>query len=170
MLVAFDTAYRQRRNRTMTPEADPTNLSRQVWQAVSEHALRSISGRNLCPEQSRIENLRPVYSTEEDSEHYGRQIWYFEVLAVPPSGRKQMVYGAIEFSIQYGFLELSHSVLFEDASDREQCFLQLTRSPEPEPMEAASTRLWVWAAWLSVAILTGGWLLALCRYVLANPL
>jgi hypothetical protein len=153
----------------MTPEADPTQLSRQVWQAVSGHAVRSIAGRNLCPEQSRIENLRPVYSVDEELEHYGRQIWYFEVLGVSASGRRRVVFGVIEFSIQYGLLELSHSFLFEDASDREQCYTQLTSPIPQDPTNSASTRFWVWAAWISVAILSGGWLLALCRYVLAIP-
>lgn len=152
----------------MTPEADPTQLSRQVWQAVSEQAVRSLSGRNLCPEQSRIENLRPVYSIDEDEHQFGRQIWYFEAMGITSSGRRQVVYAIIEMSLQYGLLELSHSILFEDASDREHCFAQLTCPSLRDAIDVPSTRLWVWAAWLSVALLTGGWLLALCRYVLSS--
>lgn len=154
----------------MTPEADPAYLSRQVWQAVSEHAFRSISGRELCPEQSRIENLRPVYAIDEDEFQFGRQIWHFEALGVMPSGRRQLTYGMIEFSIQYGFLELQHSVFFDQAMDREHCFAQWTHQLPKDPMSSGSTRFWVWAAWVSVAILAGGWTLALCRHLIAGSL
>jgi hypothetical protein len=149
----------------MTPEANPAYLSRQVWQAVSEHAFRSISGRDLCPERSRIENLRPVYAIDEDEFQYGRQIWHFEALGVTSSGRRQIIFGAIELSIQYGFLELKNSVFFEHASDRDLYFAQQTNQANGIPL-SGSTRFWVWAAWASVAILAGGWLIALVRHLM----
>jgi hypothetical protein len=154
----------------MTPEANPAYLSRQVWQAVSEHAFRSIYGCDLCPEQARIENLRPVYAIDEDEFQYGRQIWHFEAMGVTSTGRKQFIFGMIECSVQYGFLELRHSVFFDQSADREHCFAQLTHQVSDDPMMSASTRFWVWAAWASIAILTGGWVVALCRHLVASPL
>jgi hypothetical protein len=76
----------------------------------------------------------------------------------------------IEFSVQYGFLELRHSVFFDQSADREHCFAQLTHQVSDDPMMSASTRFWVWAAWASIAILTGGWVVALCRHLVASPL
>jgi hypothetical protein len=149
----------------MTPEADPAHLSRQVWQAVSDHAIRAVASRDFCPEQSRVENLRPVVCIDEDDLMYGRQIWCFEAMGITASGRRRVLYGLLEFSIQYGLLELSHSLLLEDASERERCVAQWTSPERREPSSLISTQFWVWAAWASVAILTGGWLVALCRYV-----
>lgn len=153
----------------MTPEANPAYLSRQVWQAVSEHAYRSISGRDFCPERSRIENLRPVYAIDEDEYQYGRQIWHFEALGITSSGRRHIIFGAMELSIQYGFLELKNSVFFEHASDRELYFAQQTNQSSGITLQG-STRFWVCAAWASVAILSGGWLIALFRHLMATPL
>jgi hypothetical protein len=149
----------------MTPDVNSTHLSRQVWQAVSEHVLRSVSGLDFCSERSLTENLRPVYAVDEDEFQYGRQIWHFEVLGITPSGRRQTIYGMIEFSIQYGFLEMRQSVFFEQAIDREHYFAQLTRPRQEDPMERLSTRFWVWAAWVSVALLSAGWLAALVRHL-----
>jgi hypothetical protein len=91
-------------------------------------------------------------------------------MGVTSTGRKQVIFGMIEFSVQYGFLELRHSVFFDQSADREHCFAQLTHQVSDDPMMSASTRFWVWAAWASIAILTGGWVVALCRHLVASPL
>lgn len=153
----------------MTPEADPVHLSRQVWQAVSEHAVRTVTDGDFCPEQSRIENLRPMVSVDEDEFQYGRQIWCFEAMGIDAHSRRQIIYGLMEFSIQYGLLEPSQSLLFEDAAERDRCMENLTYPVHFTEEKHVATKFWVWAAWVSVAVLTGGWVSALVRYILLAP-
>jgi len=148
----------------MTPETDPIHLSRQIWQAVSGHAMRAVARRDFCPDQSRIENLRPVHSQDEDEYEFGRQLWCFEAMGVTPSGRRQVVYGMMEFSVQYGLLEPKQSGLFEDVAERDRWIAQLSARDSQNSSGYAATRLWVWAAWASVGFLTLGWVTMLVRY------
>ncbi len=151
----------------MKPEADPKHLSRQVWQAVSEHALRAIATKEFCPEQSRIENLRPTYTLDESEYQFGKQLWCFEAIGITLSGRRQLVYGSMELSVQYGLLEAHQAALFEEPAERDRWIVHLT-SPRIEETPSIATRFWVWAAWASVIILTAGWMTALVRYAFST--
>lgn len=156
----------------MTPEADNIQFSRQIWQAVSEHAHRCLMRREFCPEQSRIENLRPVHFEEECDSHYGKQLWCFEAIGIDPVGRRHIMYGVLEFSIQYGLLEASQAALFEDADHREKLLNQESRTTPPIPYRYASTKFWICAAWASVAVLGLIWFATLINYLYfrSNPL
>ena len=154
----------------MTPEADPVHFSRQIWQAVAEDALRAVARREFCPERSRIENLRPVFFQEEDDLAFGKQIWCFEAMGVSDSGRRQLIFGLMEFSIQFGLLEPVQSGLFEDASERERWIVQLSAFEATPEKTSGATKFWIWAAWISVALLGMGWLIALIRYLMQSSL
>jgi hypothetical protein len=149
----------------MYPEADPIHLSRQIWQAVSDHALRAVARREFCPEQSRIENLRPVYSVDEDDHEFGRQLWCFEAMGITVGGRRQVVYGMMEFSVQYGLLEPQQSGLFEDANERDRWISRMTSQTPPDAIHSGVNRFWIWSAWAGVAMLTGAWITMLFRYL-----
>lgn len=150
----------------MTPEADPVHFSRQIWQAVAEHALRAVARREFCPERSRIENLRPVFFQEEDELAFGKQIWCFEAMGVSDNSRRQLIFGLMEFSIQFGLLEPVQSGLFEDATERERWTVQLSATEATPDKTSGATSFWIWSAWISVAFLGTGWLIALARYLM----
>ena len=104
----------------MTPEAHNIQFSRQIWQAVSQQANGCLLRRDFCPEQSRVENLRCADFLEETEQSFGRQVWFFEALGVDPVGRRHVLHGALEFSIQYGLLEPAQAAMFEDEDARDK--------------------------------------------------
>lgn len=145
----------------MTPEAHNTQFSRQIWQTVSEHAHGCLLRREFCLEQSRVENLRCVDFSEESDFSYGKQIWFFEAIGVDPVGRRHLLHGALEFSVQYGLLEAAQAVMFEDEEARDQ-FL----SANPYEMTRLfpshlSHRFWVTTVCCLFAILALVWTFAL---------
>lgn len=127
----------------MSSEASHLQFSPQIWQAVDGQARRCLLRREFCAEQSRIENLRCVHFEEEIDCCYGRQLWYFEAIGVDPIGRRHMLYGALDFSIQYGLLEPSQAALFEDADHRQRFLHAATQPLRQRAWEHPSTKFWV---------------------------
>ena len=149
----------------MTPEADKIQFSRQIWQAASEHAHRCLARKEFCPEQSRIENLRPEQLVDESESMFGKQLWCFEAIGIDSGGRRHVLYGVLEFSIQYGLLEASQTAMFEDSGHRDK-FLQNEKKPALMMVyQYPSTRFWVYSAWCSIVILTIIWLWLLVGYL-----
>ena len=112
----------------MSSDTSHIQFSRHIWQAVNEQARRCLLSREFCPEQSKIDNLRCVHFEEEIESCYGRQLWYFEAMGVDPIGRRHKLFGALEFSVQYGLLEACQAALFDD-SDHRQRFLNAATQP-----------------------------------------
>lgn len=104
----------------MTPDAPKIQFSRQIWQAVSEYAHGCLLRREFCPEQSRVENLRCMEFIEETDLSFGKQIWFFEGVGVDAMGRRHMLFGLLEFSIQFGLLESATAALFEEEEMRDR--------------------------------------------------
>ncbi len=149
----------------MTPEADKIQFSRQIWQAASEHAHRCLIRREFCPEQSRVENLRCVHLVDESDWLFGKQLWCFEAIGIDPAGRRHILYGVLEFSIQFGLLEASQTAMFEDSCHREKFLNSETKPPSKLVYQYPSTRFWIYAAWCSIAVLSVVWLTLLVNYI-----
>ena len=147
----------------MTSEASHLSFPRQTWQAVSEHARRCLLRREFCPEQSKIENLRCVHYREELEISYGRQLWYFEAVGVDPAGRRHMLYGALDCSIQYGMIEASQAALFEDAEHRERFLFAVTRTTREAVWQQPYTKFWVRMAAAGVIVLSILWCIILIK-------
>jgi hypothetical protein len=160
-----DTPLRYEGIGTVTPEADKIQFSRQIWQAASEHAHRCLVRREFCPEQSRIENLRCVHLVDETVRIYGKQFWCFEAIGIDPVGRRHVLYGVLEFSIQYGLLEAAQTAMFEDSDHREKFLQQETRPAGKLVYHYPSTRFWVYSAWCSISVLTAVWATLLVNYL-----
>ncbi len=149
----------------MTPEADKIQFSRQIWQAASEHAHRCLARKEFCPEQSRIENLRCIHLVDETDCCFGKQLWCFEAIGIDPVGRRHILYGVLEFSIQFGLLEASQTAMFEDTDQREKFIQNETRSAAKIAYHYPSTRFWVFSAWCSIALLSAVWVVVLIKYI-----
>ena len=142
----------------MTPGADKIQFSRQIWQAASEHAHQSLTRIEFYPEQSRVENLRCVHLQVESDCLFGNQLWCFEAIGIDPAGRRHILYGVMEFSIQFGLLEASQTAMFEDSSHREK-FLNNEMKPMSKLVyQYPSTRIWIFVAWCSIAVLSVIWI------------
>lgn len=150
----------------MTPDASFYQFSKEIWEAVNSQARSTLSRKEFCTEQSRIESVRCVHLDEETEYQYGRQIWFFEASAVDPIGRRLRLYGALEFSVQYGLLEPARAALMEDAQHRQRFLHSLVRPYQSEAWKHASTRLWVRLTLASVIIFSSIWLLAIAAWMM----
>lgn len=150
----------------MRPDASYHPFSKEIWQAVTNQARSALVRKEYCPEQSRVESVRCVYLDQETEEVFGRQVWFFEATGVDPVGRQHRLYGALEFSVQFGLLEPCRAALMADPTHRQR-FLQGLIEPLPvEPWTAPSTRIWVRLTLASVVILSSIWLLKLVAVLL----
>jgi hypothetical protein len=149
----------------MAPDTDPIQFPRQVWQAVSDQARQCLVERHFCPEQSRIENLRCVRFESEKETAFGSQLWFFEAVGIDESQRRHVLYGALEYSVQYGLLEAGSTAIFEDAEERRgilKAEIAISASPV---WRYASTRFWVRMACLGVIITAMMWVTILISYL-----
>jgi hypothetical protein len=125
---------------------------------VSDQARQCLVERHFCPEQSRIENLRCVRFESEKETAFGSQLWFFEAVGVDESQRRHVLYGALEYSVQYGLLEAGSTAIFEDAEER-------TGILNSEIWRYASTRFWVRMACLGVIVTALMWVTILISYL-----
>ena len=149
----------------MRPQVENIQFPRKTWQAVTEHALRELSFRESGVASSRIENLRPCYFEEETENQYGHQVWCFESMNLQSPDGRRIECGALEFSVEYGLLELIECRWFPTDKQRE---LWITECSDP-PSEVASccsmTKVWIYLAILGVLFLAGGWVISLLRFL-----
>ena len=150
----------------MKPETTFYHFSKEVWQAVNDQAMNALLRKEFCPEESRIESIRCVHLEEEGESEYGRQIWFFEASGVDAVGRRQRLYGALDFSVQYGLLEPSRAMLMSEPHHRQRFLQSVVRPTESHIWSAPSTKVWVRLTLASVIILSSIWLLALAAWML----
>jgi hypothetical protein len=86
---------------------------------------------------------------------------------VDVAGRRHILYGVLEFSIQYGLLEASQTGMFDDIHDREIFIRRETQPAQSMAYSYTSTKFWIYAAWCSISILTAIWLAALVNHLYA---
>ncbi len=145
----------------MPPDAGFYQFSREVWETVHDHAKGAMDRKEYCPEESRIDSIRCVFLDEECESGYGRQVWFFEAAGIDPIGHRHRLFGALDFSVQYGLLEPTRAMLLGDPHHRQR-FLESINRPVSSPVWAApSTKIWVRLTLASVFILSAFWLLAL---------
>lgn len=150
----------------MRPDASFHPFSKEIWQAVTNQARNALVRKEYDPDQSRVESVRCVYLDQETDTSFGRQVWFFEAIGIDPIGRQHRLYGALEFSVQFGLLEPCRAALMADAAHRQR-FLHGLIEPAPvEPWSAPSTRVWVRLTLASVVIVASIWLLTLAAYLL----
>lgn len=151
--------------RIVQPEIDPIQFPRQTWRLVSDQARRCLVKREYCDQQSRVENLRCVHFEEETDSAFGSQLWHFEALGIDPVGRRHMLYGVLDFSVQYGMLEASQTALFEDAELRQKFLDREVTSNASSSWNKATTRFWVQTACLGVVVTALMWTTILVHYL-----
>ncbi len=147
----------------MTSEASHLHFPQQTWQVVSDHAKRCLLRREFRPEHSRIENLRCVHFKDELDEMFGRQLWYFEAISVDSIGRRHMLYGALDFSVQYGIIEPLQAALFEDPEHRQRFLFAATQNLRDTVWQQPLTKFWVRMAASGVIVLSLIWCMILIK-------
>ena len=104
----------------MSTQTDLRRFPRRTVQQVRLDANRSLVRSHFCPDRSEVLQVRPVEVREETETQYGRQLWYFEAVGVDQTDRRFPVFGAIEYSVQYGLMDLVDDGVFDSDQARGQ--------------------------------------------------
>jgi len=147
------------------PQVENIQFSKKTWQTVTEHALKELAFRDSHDTTSRIENLRPCYFEEETEYKYGRQVWCFETMSRHNSSDRRSECSAMEFSIEYGLIELIQCRWFPDDKLRELWISERLDPPADAPSCCSMTKLWIYLAVLGVLFLALGWTVSLLRFL-----
>lgn len=104
----------------MQPNTSDTQFSEETLRQIAADAQRALLRARYCLERSRISRFHCVDHQPETDSRYGRQLWYFEGSAVDELDRRCRIFGAVEYSIQYGLHELVEDGVFEASEQRDR--------------------------------------------------
>ncbi|MFM8573667.1 MAG: hypothetical protein ACKOAU_18885 [Pirellula sp.] len=149
----------------MRPQVEHIQFPKKTWQTVTEHALRELAFRESHNSASRIENLRPCDFAEETEDSYGRQIWCFESMTRLGSNERRVEFGVLEFSIEYGLIELVQCRWFANDKLRDQWISDRLDPPGRAASGRSMTKVWVYLAILGVLSLAIGWTISLFQFL-----
>lgn len=152
----------------MTPDASFYQFSKEVWQLVTDQARQSLVRKEFSPDDARIESVRCVHLEEERETEYGRQVWFFEATAVDPVGRQHRLYGALDFSVQYGLLVPMRAMLMDEPHHRQRFLRSISQPGESQLWVTTSTKVWVRLTLASVILLSAIWLLMMATALMGT--
>ncbi|WP_153558116.1 hypothetical protein [Roseimaritima sediminicola] len=141
----------------MRSETGTRRFDKRTMQQVRADATRALARAMYCPQRSMVEQFRCVDFQPETETSFGRQLWYFDALAVDESQQEMHVYGVIEYSVQYDLYELAEDGVFLDADQRDR-FETVYRRQPLRPSWRHPGHRWLLVAMLLVSI---GWLTVL---------
>jgi hypothetical protein len=118
----------------MHPELSQHEYPEQTVRQVAADARRALVRSGWCPERSRVERLRCADDVLESETCYGRQLWLFEAQAIDAYQERASawVYGAVEYSVQYGYLETVDQGIFDNDTQRTR-FISVYKGIEMGP-------------------------------------
>lgn len=79
-----------------------------------------MTSAHYCPDRSEVVHLRCTDEVAETEQTFGSQLWYFEGMAVDTDGCRKGVHGVVEYSIQFGLLEVVEDGVFDSEYQRER--------------------------------------------------
>lgn len=133
----------------MQPNTSDKHFSEQTVRQVAADAQRALVRGRYAPENSQIEQLRCVDDQPETEREFGHQLWFFDGFGVDETNRRVRIFGAIEYSLQFGLHELVEDGVFE-ADDQRNRFRHIYRGHAPRPTWRPLTHGWLAAAMAAV--------------------
>ncbi|MEL6895934.1 MAG: hypothetical protein AAFP90_07520 [Planctomycetota bacterium] len=112
------------------PTPAPVSPSRNGKQALLD-AIRALLRAGYRIDAARIRDLRCTYEVPESESSFGSQLWYFETDDHDDRTGGVPLYGVIEYSLQYGLMELVEDGVFEQQTQRERFRSIAQRQPQP---------------------------------------
>ena len=104
----------------MTTRTHVQQFSEKTLQQVQLDSARAMRRGRFCPERSEILRFRCVDNVPENEHEFGTQLWYFEAIGVDDMARRHMLYGVVEYSLQFGLNELVEDGVFTTEQQRER--------------------------------------------------
>ena len=115
----------------MGAEIERQQISERILRQVRKDSVRALLRARYCTDRSEIVHLRCVDDRGETDKSFGSQLWYFEGLGVDEHESQQLIYGVMEYSIQFGLQELIDDGVFDCERERER-FRSLYRQESVE--------------------------------------
>lgn len=104
----------------MHSDLHEVRISEQAYRQVNLDAARAMTRQRFCPEQSDLMRLRCIDHRQETDHEYGHQLWFFEGRGVDSSGDPHIVYGVVEYQVEYGLTELVEDRVFQTTQERDR--------------------------------------------------
>ncbi len=104
----------------MSAETRTVCFPERVMRQVRLDAQRAIIRAKFCPDRSELTALRCMDNRRETDDRFGSQLWYFEGTAVDELDRRMLIFGVVEYSIQFGLNEWVEDGIFDSASQRDR--------------------------------------------------
>ncbi|TWU08043.1 hypothetical protein [Stieleria varia] len=138
----------------MGAETRTQQYSQQTLRQVRLDSNRAMIRARFCPERAEVMQLRCMDDRMETETSFGNQLWYFEGIGVDEYNRQRTVYGAIEYSMQFGLNELVEDGVFDSEDQRDRFRHVYEREIRPPSLQQPGQR---WLA-LGLVAVTAIWL------------
>ena len=125
----------------MSADTRTLRFSDHTIRQVRSDSKRAMQRARYNPDRGEIVNVRCIDDRFESDEAFGSQLWYFEGLGIDDGSYRQRVYGVVEYSIQYGLLEIVEDGVFESEHQRERFRLLYEREMQPISWRQPAHRL-----------------------------
>jgi hypothetical protein len=102
---------------------------------------------------------------EESENTFGKQVWFFEGIGVDSMGRRHMLFGILEFSIQFGLLEAATAALFEEEEMRERYAAPVGYENSGIFPARGSRKAWIFVVAALFSILAAVWTTAAINFL-----
>lgn len=135
----------------MSAETKTGQFSERVVKQIRLDSTRAMVRARFCPERSEVMHLRCVDQRPESEQAYGGQLWFFEGIGVDDHESRQLVYGAMEYSVQFGLHELVEDAVFESEGERDR-FQALYYQQSEAPSWRHPAHRWLLVGMICVAV------------------
>lgn len=102
----------------MGQETGTQRFSKRTLRQVSLDSVRALTGAFYCPDRSTVESFHCIDFQPETETSFGRQLWYFDAIATNEQNRELVVYGFLEYSEEFGSMEIVQDGVFESIAQR----------------------------------------------------
>ena len=137
----------------MSAETQTGQFSERVIRQVRLDSTRAMVRARFCPQRSEVLHLRCVDQRAESEHAFGCQLWFFEGIGVDDHESRQLVYGVLEYSVQFGLHELVEDAVFESEGERDR-FQSLYRQQSQPPSWRQPAHRWLLVGMICVAFLS----------------
>jgi hypothetical protein len=135
----------------MRAETTSKQFSERLLRQVRLDARRALAAGLYCVDRSVIERLECVDCQDESETRFGRQLWYFQGTGVNERDQVLPIFGAMEYSLEYGLNEPVQDAVFDSSAQRER-FHAVYRRESLQPSWRHPAHRWLLAG---VALLSG---------------
>ena len=97
-----------------------TEFPEKTIKQVQLDCSRAMSRARFCPDRSEVLHIRCIDHQLESEESFGNQLWYFEGQGVDDRQVRHIVFGAVEYSTQFGLNEFVEDGVYDSEHQRER--------------------------------------------------